>query len=382
VHVPSFLTRATAAVDRQVLRFMERRMRTGAPREMRDARERLLELAERYGADTLGSPSRFFPTPPPAEVRETRVAEGVTDLAFPSTYVPFVRSYLDEHERFRENLTMHARLWTRGPGRPVIVVLHGWGGGNYWIEERAFVVPYWLRLGFDVVAAQLPFHGARAPRAYTDDAGPARSGAMFPSANLVRTNEGFGQAIHDLRALAAWLRGRGAPAIGAMGMSLGGYTTALWATIGEPQRAAGGGDPAGSAGGAGVLPRGNEKLDFAVAIIPAVSMSDLMWRHGEASPARRRAVAAGVTSELLDRVFAVHAPTTRPPLVAPERLMIVAGRGDRITPPDHAEKLRDHWGGCAIHWFPGGHLAQVGRGDAFRAVRRHLDAIAIAGRPS
>jgi pimeloyl-ACP methyl ester carboxylesterase len=356
VHVPSFLTRATAAVDRQVLRFMERRMRGGAPRELRDARERLLELAERYSNDTLGQPSRFFPAPPPAEVRETRVAEGVVDLAFPSTYVPFIRSYLDEHERWRENLTMHARLWTRGPGRPVAVILHGWGGGNYWVEERAFVVPYWLRLGFDVVAAQLPFHGARAPRASADDGGPARSGAMFPSANLVRTNEAFGQAIHDLRALAAWLRLRGAPAIGAMGMSLGGYTTALWSTI--------------------------EPIDFAVAIIPAVSMSDLMWRHGEASPARRRAVAAGVTGELLDAVFAVHAPTTRAPLVTPDKLMIVAGRGDRITPPDHAEKLREHWGGCAIHWFPGGHLAQVGRGDAFRAVRRHLDAIAIPGRAS
>ena len=50
----------------------------------------------------------------------------------------------------------------------------------------------------------------------------------------------------------------------------------------------------------------------------------------------------------------------------------VAGEGDRICPPDHAERLRVHWDGCAIHWFPGGHLAQVGRGAGFRAVRRLL----------
>jgi len=351
--VPSFLTRATAAVDRQVLRFMERRMRSDAPPPMRDARARLLELAERYGTDTLGHPSRFFPEPPPAEVHEHAVAEGTIDLTFPSTYVPFVRTYLDEHERWRENLTVHARLWTRGPGRPVIVVLHGWGGGAYWLEERAFVAPYWQKHGFDVVAVQLPFHGARAPRNATDS-GLARSGALFPSPHLVRTNEGFGQAIHDLRALSAWLRRRGAPAIGAMGMSLGAYTTALWTTI--------------------------EKLDFAIGMIPMVSMSDLMWRHGERSPTHRRAVAAGVTAELLHDVMAVHAPTTRKPLVAADRLMVVGGKGDRVTPPDHAEKLRAHWGECAIHWFPGGHLAQVGRGDAFRAVRRHLDAIHIPGR--
>jgi pimeloyl-ACP methyl ester carboxylesterase len=354
VPVPSFLTRATAAVDRQVLRFMERRMRTGAPRELSDARERLLELAARYSADTLGHPSRFFPEPAPlsaGDVTEHPVSEGVVDLSFPSTYKPLVRSYLDEHERWRENLTVHARLYSKEPGRPTIVVLHGWGGGAYWLEERAFVVPYWLRLGYDVALVQLPFHGARAPRT---GEGIARSGALFPSAHLVRTNEAFGQAIHDLRALAAYLRARGATAIGAMGMSLGGYTTALWTTI--------------------------EAIDFAIAMIPAVSMSDLMWRHGEHSPARRMAEKAGVSGDLLDDVFRVHSPLTRAPRVARERLMIVAGRGDRITPPDHAEALRAHWGDCAIHWFPGGHLAQVGRGDAFRAVRRHLDALELTTR--
>ena len=58
-----------------------------------------------------------------------------------------------------------------------------------------------------------------------------RSGALFPSANLVRTNEAFGQAVFDLRALAAYLRANGAPSVGAIGMSLGGYTTALWASV-------------------------------------------------------------------------------------------------------------------------------------------------------
>lgn len=348
------LTRATAALDHQVVRLMERRMRGGAP-NTRDARARLLELAAIYRDGTLGNPSPFFPVPPIAEVREQAQPEAlgarVFDLTYPSTYRPFLPGYAAEHERWRENLTAHARRYTRGPNRPAMIVIHGWGGGAWWLEERAFAIPYWLRQGFDVVAVQLPFHGERAPRTAT---GQTRSGAMFPSANLVRTNEAFGQAIWDLRGLATWLRQRGAPAIGAMGMSLGGYTTALWATL----------DP----------------LAFAITLIPAVSMADLMWRHGEQSPTRRRAVQAGVTGDLLAEVFEVHAPTTRPPLLERDRLMIVAGRGDRITPPDQAERLRAHWGGCELHWFPGGHLAQVGRGDAFRAIRHKLDALAIPGR--
>lgn len=348
----SAVTRASAALDRGAIRVMERRMsaRSQAGRRSvpRDARARLLELAAAY------RDGDFFPAPPPAEVSERRVDDvhgvPVTRLTYPSAYRPFLAAHRDEHHRLVENQTAHARLYGTGQ-RPVMVCLHGWGGGAWWLEERAFVVGYWLRRGFDVALFQLPFHGHRAPR---QGGRPGRSGALFPSANLVRTNEAFGQAIFDLRALAAHLRRRGAPAVGAIGMSLGGYTTALWATV----------DP---------------ELAFAVAMIPAVSMSDLMWRHGEDNPAMRRAIAAGVSVDLLDEVFAVHAPTARPPLVPRARRMIVAGEGDRITPPEQARTLWRHWDECAIHWFPGGHLAQVGRGDAFRAVRRHLAAAGLGG---
>ena len=356
----SAVTRASAAIDRGVVRMLERRMAATAPTgpDLRDARPRLVELASLYGDGTLGLPSRFFPEPEPAVVTITDAgtAHGgrVDDLGFPSSYRPFLPAHRVEHHRWIENQTAHVR-WFRAADRapqPVMVCLHGWGGGAWWLEERAFSAGYWLARGFDVALFQLPFHGQRAPGGVGK--GP-RSGALFPSANLVRTNEAFGQAIHDLRALSAYLRANGAPAVGAIGMSLGGYTTALWATI----------DPT---------------LAFAIAMIPAVSMSDLMWRHGEDSPARRRAAQAGVSEELIASVFAVHAPTTRRVLLPRERLMIVAGLGDRITPADQAERLRAHWGDCAIHWFPGGHLAQVGRGDAMRAVRQHLAAAGL-GRP-
>jgi len=114
-------------------------------------------------------------------------------------------------------------------------------------------------------------------------------------------------------------------------------------------------------------------------MIPAVSMARLMWHHGEQSPVRRRALKAGITQELLEDAFAVHTPTTRPPRVPRDRLYVIAGRGDRITPPDHAEELARHWS-TEILWFDGGHLAQVGRGDAMRTVRQALGAHGFAGR--
>lgn len=322
--------------------------RSGPRRTPRDAAALLLDLAAFYGREEhFRDPDAFFVPPPVPDVvashREDLPRGGaVVDLAFPSTYEPRLPAYRDEHRRHEENLTAHAR-WYRAGGsmRPVLVCLHGWGGGAWFVERRAFVVPYWLRHGLDVVLFQLPFHGRRAPRQ------APRAGALFPSPHVVRTNEAFGQAIWDLRALMRWLSDRDAPQVGVIGMSLGGYTAALLASV-------------------------ERELAFAVPMIPAVSMSELMWRHGEGSAARRRAEAAGVTQALVDAVFRVHAPLERPPLVAPDRRFLIAGRGDRITPPDQATRLWEHWGRPPIHWFPGGHLAQVGRGDAFRALRRWL----------
>jgi pimeloyl-ACP methyl ester carboxylesterase len=362
--VRGVLTRASAAIDRGVVRFMERRIvasgaQAGRPAEVSDARVRLISLAAQYGDGTLGTPSRFFPAPDEPAMRVTPVGDGplgtqVVDLAWPSDYEPFLPAARELHLRATANLTAHARWWTSGRGRPTIVLLHGWGGGHHWVTERAFATSYWLRHGYDVAAFVLPFHGERAP-----GTGALRSGALFPSPNPLRTNEAFGQAIHDLRGLTRFLRGRGASAIGALGMSLGGYTTALWASVAGPDDVGG--------------------LDFAVAMIPAVSFGRLMWRHGEHSPAHARAVKAGITEDLLVEAFAVHAPTTRPPRIARDRRFVIAGRGDRITPPEHAEALARHWD-VPVRWFDGGHLAQLGRGDAIRDVRRELGQLGFAGR--
>lgn len=375
----SALSRAGGAVDQGVLRFMRRAMsgragarsaavvRAAAPGPAGppaagfsspdavagDPRARLVEIARHYreAADDL------FASPPDPEVTEIALAPragaaSVVDLHYPSRFRPTWPAYLEEHASYDANLIARARLY-RGPGagRPAMICLHGWGAGQAWLDERAFVVPYLLRIGLDVALFQLPFHGLRAPAGL-------RSGALFPGTNAVRTGESFGQAVSDLRALARHLRAGGARAVGALGMSLGGYTTALWAGL-----------PPAS---------GDQDLDFAGAIIPAVSMSGLFWSHGEGSPARRRAERAGVTAELLDDAFAVHAPLARPVRLPPERLFIAAARGDRITPPEQAEMLWRHWREPPLVWVPGGHLTQLARGDAFRGLRRALARIGLA----
>lgn len=340
---PSLLARAAAragaVVDRGALRMMERAMTGGrtSPGSQRP-RDRLLALAAHYREHG----EQLFAPPAPHDVREDGTG-GVVELRFESGFRPTRPEYVEELASYAANRTARARL-VRRPGdrpRPVAIWVHGWGGGPFWLEERIFGAAVWLDAGFDVCLMQLPFHGLRAP------AQAPRSGSLFPGTNVVRTNEGFGQTIHDLRVLRRHLRACGAPEVGVVGLSLGAYAAALWATL-------------------------DAELSFCAVLAPAVDLADLMWRHGEGSRLRRRAEVAGVRGDLLGDVFAVHAPTARPPRLPPERLAIVAGRGDRVCPPDQAERLRAHWGLAGIDWFAGGHLAQLGRRQALDTARTRI----------
>ncbi len=167
--VRSVFTRASAAIDRSVVRFMERRMAPRTPRiHAADAREKLLAITRAYSDGTLSAPSPFFPTPIAPEIVLAPQGAGplgtqVVDLSFSSDYQPFHPDARELYLAVRENLTCHARWWTSDRGRPTIVMIHGWGAGSHWVSERAFAVPYWLRHGYDVVAFVLPFHGARSP---------------------------------------------------------------------------------------------------------------------------------------------------------------------------------------------------------------------------
>jgi hypothetical protein len=346
------LTGAGSALDLGAMRMIHRAMRSNRrppTRRLEDARGRMLALAEHYAR----AEASFFAAPPAAEVVERPVAPRcgaaqVVDLAWPSLYRPSWPGYLDELAKYAANATARARLYRgEGRGRPVVICLHGWGAGQPWLDERAFVISYLLRIGLDPILFQLPFHGERAPLQ------ARRSGSLFLTAHLVRTNEAFGQAIFDLRQLAAHARAAGAPAVGVLGMSLGGYLTGLWSGL-------------------------DRDLAFAGALIPAVSMGSLWWSHGAGSVQQREAQKAGVSADLLDRVFAVHAPLSRPVQLAREQLFIAAARGDRITPPEQAEQLWRHWGEPTAVWLRGGHLAQVDRGEAWRALRRWLHTLGLA----
>ena len=72
------------------------------------------------------------------------------------------------------------------------------------------------------------------------------------------------------------------------------------------------------------------------------------------------------------RMVAVSCPLTYAPALPSERLMIVAGVGDRLAPPKHSRLLWDHWDRCRIHWFPGSHIIHLDRGAYLTEMARFM----------
>jgi pimeloyl-ACP methyl ester carboxylesterase len=232
------------------------------------------------------------------------------------------------------NRTAWARLYAGGGPRPAVILVHGYMAGQWAVEERAWPLAWLNRRGLDVAVTVLPFHGVRAR---------VEGGAPpFPGADPRFTNEGFRQAVADLRVLAALLRARGATSVGVMGMSLGGYTTALFATL-------------------------EDDLAFAVPLIPLASTADYARDQGRLGTGER----AAAQHAALEAANWVVSPFARPSRVAPGRVLVVGAEADRVTPISHAERIAAHLGAPLLR-VGGGHLVQVWRREAFRAVKAML----------
>jgi pimeloyl-ACP methyl ester carboxylesterase len=310
--------------------------------------EALAQVRDVYGAPRLwAEPDAFFTPPAPLAPRLEMVREGrgvsVVDASWPSNFEPYLEPFRAKYLAHENNRTAYARLFLAPRPRPAVVLIHGYLAGQWGIEERAWPLGWLSHLGFDAAIVLLPFH---ALRARTDRRAPP----PFPGADPRFTIEGFRQAMLDVRGLVRWLRARGAPSVGVMGMSLGGYTTSLLATV-------------------------EKNLAFAVPIIPLASVADFARDQGRLGASHE----APEQHRALDSATQIVSPFARPSLLPGERVLVLAAEGDRITPIAHAERLARHFDAKLVR-FAGGHLLQFGRRDAFRELRTWLRGIGAASR--
>jgi len=266
-------------------------------------------------------------------------------LRFRSPYVPLNPQTSAAYLKHRQNGTARAQHWRHADGpRPTLLVIHGFGASPAWFNAMFFSLVEFFEAGWDIALFTMPFHGGRRG-SFT----PFNGAELFMG-GVVSINEGIIQAICDLQVLLGHLRRTGAPRVGVTGLSLGGYTTAVLASV-------------------------ESGLDFAIpnATVCSVPLVLRQWfpsNVAEATLAR----AKRIPQSLVDRALSVHSPLIYSPAIPRERLMVVAGLGDRLTPPEHSVMLWEHWGKPRLRWFPGSHVLHFQRQNYLGAMRELMSA--------
>lgn len=296
-------------------------------------------------------PRRFFafladpPQPPPMQTRYKRRLPGGAQLErrIESDYAPYLAEGTGAagHPILLEH-------WRHEPGRSraTVVALHGFTMGRPRIDAMMLMANQWYRYGLDVALLTLPYHGARTP------ADSRFSGEHFAVPDVVRLSEAVREAIYEIRLVIHGLREESDAPVGLLGLSLGGYLTAL---------------------SAGLL----DDLDFAIPMVAPVCIGDMAWSFFSRTRHYREGGESAFSEDEMRRAFRVHSPLAHPLRIPKERVLIVAGRGDRIVRPEHPTALWNHWDQPAICWFSGSHLAPFGRRRIVRAILRHLRSIGI-----
>ncbi len=274
----------------------------------------------------------YFEAPKAIHPLATRKARhGYTALSWMSNHELRSPEVANEYRARHQNATCQVRLYGGAAKRPVAILVHGYMGGAFALEQRVWPLGWLDTLGFDAALFTLPFHGARAAR---EDKVP-----RFPQADIIFNVEAFRQSVADLSDFTYWLLETGHPHVGLLGLSLGGYIAALTATL----------DP---------------HLSFLVPIVPLACLADFSREQGRLP---RGAAQAQLYMETLKRAYRLVSPLARPPRIAPDRVLVVAGKADRITPPSHARALARHFSAPLEAWN-GGHLLQFGRARSLQRV--------------
>ncbi len=324
--------------------FLRQPIPAASPAEL----DALLEANLRYcDPALLRDPDRLFA--PRAElarrppVREKAVRGGtLSHYRLPTPYTPIDPDYTPRFRRYPSLSEVHVFAWRHPRPAPLsVLLLHGWGVGRRRIHEVEFNIGRLFRqLGLDVYFYVAPFHGLRRPAGH-------RSGELHPSADITRTNEAFVQTVQELRALVSMIKAGNDAPLGVMGSSLGGYTTALMASL-------------------------DDRFSFAVPILAPASLADLFWEHGEGEAVQAEARALGMTIERFRAAWALHSPLSYQPKVPPSHRLIVGASNDGLVTRPHVDALWEHWGRPRRFEFTGGHILQVGRGAYIRELATWL----------
>ncbi len=302
-----------------------------------------LALAEQRLGDAgfLDDPASYHDEPPlmthPATSDGWALGRTYRRISWPSGYRPPIDlPGWDRWDSFEANRTASAWVMARDDRpRPWVVCIHGFATGAPFSDQFAFHVKHLHDdLGINLAGIVLPAHGSRRPSPI--------SGEQFLNFDLMHAVHGLSQSLWDVRRLLSWVRSQDPLRLGVIGVSLGGYVTALAAAF-EPG------------------------LDLALAGIPVVDFVEL-FKHHSPRHVHMRALEHHVLDGTAEDVMSVVSPLKMPVATPSDARAIFAGMGDRMAPPTQARRLYLHWGDPDICWYPGNHVGYLWADKAWSFV--------------
>lgn len=260
--------------------------------------------------------------PPDARLeREEHRGVGYEHLTFASGYEPYPGDPdADRWQSFEANRTVHAWVLRHREPRPWLVSVHGATMGNPRLDLRVLRAS-WMHdnLGLNVAMPVLPLHG---PRRSPD--------GHYPSEDVLNNLHGVFQSVADVRRTLAWIRSLGGDTrIGIHGISMGGFTTALVASL-------------------------DEDLACAILGVAPVDLVLLLERHhgtGSGHDLRVRNFDMGA------RLNPMISPLKLTPAIPRERRFIYAGVVDQLVDfSEHVAPMIAHWDYPETLLYDGGHV--------------------------
>ncbi|MCV7281514.1 alpha/beta fold hydrolase [Mycolicibacterium flavescens] len=297
-------------------------------------------------------PTRSFPAPSDVPRVSSRTANPVAEwiakgrvhnIRFNSSFTAVNPALRAQCRSFTRNNVVHAQHWRHDDGpHPTLCLIHGFMGSPYLFNGLFFSLPWFFRSGYDVLLYTMPFHGRRAEK------GSPFSGHGFFANGFSGFAEAMAQAVHDFRSIIDYLEFTGVDRIALTGMSLGGYTSALIASV-------------------------DDRIQAVIPNVPVVAPDQTVdeWFPANKVVALRNLL-SNTDSDLTGAATLYSSPLNYVPLVPKDRRLIITGLGDRLAPPHQAEMLWEHWDRCAFHWFPGNHILHVSQPDYLRRMTRFM----------
>ncbi|MBV6493594.1 MAG: hypothetical protein LDLANPLL_01617 [Turneriella sp.] len=263
------------------------------------------------------------------------------DIIFPSAYTPINPAYQGVGAYGKEQPPSIARMIRHKENsyeRPNVIVVHGYVLDEYMFNAHLLEVSRFYRLGFNVLLYTMPYHGPRR------ESNARFSGDGFMVFDAGHIAENVRWSIHDLTRYIDYLESVSKYPIGMLGVSLGGFHTALMASL-------------------------DKRLSFAIPFVPVVTLFDVIldWQPS-AAVIQTVLPLLGINGESINETLAAISPLSRPSLVPQDHLFIIAGTADRMAHPRHAQSLWRHWGEPRMYWFPGNHLVHFEKERFMREI--------------